>query len=386
MSDNKISGNLFDFKILSRLMVFCRPYMTTFYVLVILTLSLSILQPIRPYITQIIIDDYVSLGDYEGLKNMIILLLFLLIVNAVVMYFHTYLSGWLGQNIIRDIRIKLFSHLQKFKLQFFDKTPIGRIVTRNVSDIETIADIFGQGIAAIIGDILQLVGIVVLMFFLNWKLTLVSLSTLPFLFLTTYVFKEKVKVSFNEVRNAVANLNSYVQEHIVGMNVVQIFGNEKKEYQNFVNVNKTHLQANLKAVLYYSIYFPVMELFTSIGLGLLIWYGSGQLFLEEVSIGVLIAFIMYLQLFFRPIRAIADRFNTLQMGVVSSKRIFDLLDRNENINSNEKISRMNIKGGVEFKNLWFAYNEEDYVLKDINFKIKSGESIAFVGSTGSGKT
>ena len=386
MSDNKISGNLFDFKILSRLMVFCRPYMTTFYVLVILTLSLSILQPIRPYITQIIIDDYVSLGDYEGLKNMIILLLFLLIVNAVVMYFHTYLSGWLGQNIIRDIRIKLFSHLQKFKLQFFDKTPIGRIVTRNVSDIETIADIFGQGIAAIIGDILQLVGIVVLMFFLNWKLTLVSLSTLPFLFLTTYVFKEKVKVSFNEVRNAVANLNSYVQEHIVGMNVVQIFGNEKKEYQNFVNVNKTHLQANLKAVLYYSIYFPVMELFTSIGLGLLIWYGSGQLFLEEVSIGVLIAFIMYLQLFFRPIRAIADRFNTLQMGLVSSKRIFDLLDRDENINSNEKISRMNIKGGVEFKNLWFAYNEEDYVLKGINFKIKSGESIAFVGSTGSGKT
>ena len=386
MSNNKISGNLFDFKILSRLMIFSRPYMSTFYVLVILTLSLSILQPIRPYITQIIIDDYVSLGDYEGLKNMIILLLFLLIVNAIVMYFHTYLSGWLGQNIIRDIRIKLFSHLQKFKLQFFDKTPIGRIVTRNVSDIETIADIFGQGIAAIIGDILQLVGIVVLMFFLNWKLTLVSLSTLPFLFLTTYVFKEKVKMSFNEVRNAVANLNSYVQEHIVGMNVVQIFGNEKKEYQNFVNVNKTHLQANLKAVLYYSIYFPVMELFTSIGLGLLIWYGSGQLFLEEVSIGVLIAFIMYLQLFFRPIRAIADRFNTLQMGVVSSKRIFDLLDRNENINSNEKISRMNIKGGVEFKNLWFAYNEEDYVLKDINFKIKSGESIAFVGSTGSGIT
>ena len=386
MSNNKISGNLFDFKILSRLMIFCRPYMSTFYVLVILTLSLSILQPIRPYITQIIIDDYVSLGDYEGLKNMIILLLFLLIVNAIVMYFHTYLSGWLGQNIIRDIRIKLFSHLQKFKLQFFDKTPIGRIVTRNVSDIETIADIFGQGIAAIIGDILQLVGIVVLMFFLNWKLTLVSLSTLPFLFLTTYVFKEKVKVSFNEVRNAVANLNSYVQEHIVGMNVVQIFGNEKKEYENFVNVNKTHLQANLRAVLYYSIYFPVMELFTSIGLGLLIWYGSGQLFLEEVSIGVLIAFIMYLQLFFRPIRAIADRFNTLQMGVVSSKRIFDLLDRDENINSNEKISKMDIKGGVEFKKLWFAYNKEDYVLKDINFKIKSGESIAFVGSTGSGKT
>ena len=386
MSTKNVSGNLFDFKILGRLMIFCRPYMSVFYILVLLTISLSILQPIRPYITQIIIDDYISVNDIKGLQFMIILLIALLAVNAVVMYFHTYLSGWLGQNIIRDIRIKLFSHLQKFKLQFFDKTPIGRVVTRNVSDIETIADIFGQGIASIIGDILQLVGIVILMFILNWKLTLISLSTLPFLFLTTYIFKEKVKLSFNEVRTAVANLNSYVQEHIVGMNLVQIFANEKKEFNKFISINKTHLNANLKAVLYYSIYFPVMELFTSIGLGLLIWYGAGQLFEEEVTLGVLIAFIMYLQLFFRPIRAIADRFNTLQMGVVSSKRIFDLLDRDEIINSNEKISKMDIVGRVEFKNLWFSYNPNDYILRDVNFKIDKGQSVAFVGSTGSGKT
>ncbi len=386
MSIKNVSGNLFDFKILGRLMLFCRPYMSVFYLLVLLTISLSILQPIRPYITQIIIDDYISVNDIKGLQFMIVLLIALLAVNAVVMYFHTYLSGWLGQNIIRDIRIKLFSHLQKFKLQFFDKTPIGRVVTRNVSDIETIADIFGQGIASIIGDILQLVGIVILMFILNWKLTLISLSTLPFLFLTTYIFKEKVKLSFNEVRTAVANLNSYVQEHIVGMSLVQIFANEKKEYNKFISINKTHLNANLKAVLYYSIYFPVMELFTSIGLGLLIWYGAGQLFEEEVTLGVLIAFIMYLQLFFRPIRAIADRFNTLQMGVVSSKRIFDLLDRDEIINSNEKISKMDIVGRVEFKNLWFSYNPNDYILRDINFKIDKGQSVAFVGSTGSGKT
>ena len=386
MSTKNVSGNLFDFKILGRLMLFCRPYMSVFYILVLLTISLSILQPIRPYITQIIIDDYISANDIKGLQFMIVLLVALLAVNAVVMYFHTYLSGWLGQNIIRDIRIKLFSHLQKFKLQFFDKTPIGRVVTRNVSDIETIADIFGQGIASIIGDILQLVGIVILMFILNWKLTLISLSTLPFLFLTTYIFKEKVKLSFNEVRTAVANLNSYVQEHIVGMNLVQIFANEKKEYNKFISINKTHLNANLKAVLYYSIYFPVMELFTSIGLGLLIWYGAGQLFEEEVTLGVLIAFIMYLQLFFRPIRAIADRFNTLQMGVVSSKRIFDLLDKDEIINSNEKISKMDIVGRVEFKNLWFSYNPNDYILRDINFKIDKGQSVAFVGSTGSGKT
>jgi len=386
MSESNISGNLFDLKILKRLLVFCRPYMKVFYILVILTLSLSVLQPIRPYITQIIIDDYVTVNDLIGLKKMILLLFFLLILNAIVMYFHTYLSGWLGQNIIKDIRIKLFSHIQKFRLRFFDKTPIGRIVTRNVSDIETIADIFGQGIAAIIGDILQLVGIVFLMFYINWKLTLISLAALPFLFLTTYIFKEKVKVSFNDVRNAVANLNSFVQEHIVGMNIVQIFGNEEKEYKKFKQINNTHLQSNLKAVLYYSIYFPVMELFTSIGLGLLIWFGSNQLFAGEVTLGVLIAFIMYLQLFFRPIRAIADRFNTLQMGVVSSKRIFDLLDRNENIKSNEKIKGIDIDGEVEFKNIWFAYNDDDYVLKDISFKIKKGESVGFVGSTGSGKT
>ena len=386
MSNKNISGNLFDLKILNRLFIFCKPYMGVFYVLIFLTLSLSILQPIRPYITQIIIDDYVSLNDLDGLKNMIFLLFGLLIINAIVMYFHTYLSGWLGQNIIKDIRIKLFSHLQNFKLQFFDKTPIGRIVTRNVSDIETIADIFGQGIAAIIGDILQLFGIVVLMFYINWKLTLISLATLPFLFLTTYIFKEKVKLSFNNVRNAVANLNSYVQEHIIGMNIVQIFGNEEKEYERFKDINETHLKANLKAVLYYSIYFPVMELFTSIGLGLLIWYGSNQLFSEEVTLGVLVAFIMYLQLFFRPIRSIADRFNTLQMGVVSSKRIFDLLDRNEEIDSNEKLKDIQLNGDVEFKDVWFAYNDEEYVLKNISFKINSGESVGFVGSTGSGKT
>ena len=386
MSNKNISGNLFDLKILNRLFIFCKPYMGVFYVLIFLTLSLSILQPIRPYITQIIIDDYVSLNDLDGLKNMIFLLFGLLIINAIVMYFHTYLSGWLGQNIIKDIRIKLFSHLQNFKLQFFDKTPIGRIVTRNVSDIETIADIFGQGIAAIIGDILQLFGIVVLMFYINWKLTLISLATLPFLFLTTYIFKEKVKLSFNNVRNAVANLNSYVQEHIIGMNIVQIFGNEEKEYKRFKDINEMHLKANLKAVLYYSIYFPVMELFTSIGLGLLIWYGSNQLFSEEVTLGILVAFIMYLQLFFRPIRSIADRFNTLQMGVVSSKRIFDLLDRNEEIDSNEKLKDIQLNGDVEFKDVWFAYNDEEYVLKNISFKINSGESVGFVGSTGSGKT
>ena len=386
MKNNKIGGNLFDLKILGRLFIFCKPFINMFYLLIFLTLLLSVVGPIRPYLTQIIIDDYVVLNDLEGLKGMIFLLFFLLIINAIVMCFHTYLSGWLGQNIIKNIRVKLFSHMQKFKLKFFDKTPIGRVVTRNVSDIETIADIFGQGVAAIIGDILLLFGIVFLMFLLNWKLTLISLSTLPLLLLTTYVFKEKVKVSFNEVRDAVANLNSYVQEHIVGMQIVQIFGNEKKEYQKFIEVNDTHLKANLKAVLYYSIYFPVMELFASIGLGLLIWYGSGELFSEQVSIGVLIAFIMYLQLFFRPLRSIADRFNTIQMGVVSSARIFNLLDSYDTIKSNEKIIANDIFGSVEFKNVWFAYNDDDYVLKNINFKIEAGESIAFVGTTGSGKS
>ena len=387
MDKQSVSGNVIDYKVLKRLFIYCKPYIKQFYLLVFFTISLSILSPIRPYLVQLTIDNHVAFNDYNGMLNMIIILLVLLIFQGVIQYYHTYLSGWIGQNIVRDLRIKLYSHIQKLRLKFFDNTPIGKIITRNISDIETISEVFGQGLASIIGDLLQLIGILIIMFLINWKLTLVTLSTFPLLLLVTYIFKEKVKVSFNNVREAVANLNSFVQERIVGMNVIQIFARESKEYESFKKINRNHLESNLKAVLYYSLYFPAMEFFTALGMGLLIWYGSYQILEDEISLGILIAFIMYLQMFFRPIRMIADRFNVLQMGVVSSIRIFKLLDTKEMIVNNDKFKiENNISGKLEFKNLWFAYNEKNYVLKNINFKINPGNVLAIVGSTGSGKT
>ena len=387
MDKKSVSGNVIDYRVLKRLFIYCKPYIRQFYLLVFFTISLSILSPIRPYLVQLTIDNHVAFNDYNGMLNMIIILIILLLFQGVIQYYHTYLSGWIGQNIVRDLRIKLYSHIQKLRLKFFDNTPIGQIITRNISDIETIAEVFGQGLASIIGDLLQLVGILIIMFLINWKLTLITLSTFPLLLLVTYIFKEKVKVSFNNVREAVANLNSFVQEHIVGMNVVQIFARESKEYESFKKINKNHLESNLKAVLYYSLYFPAMEFFTALGMGLMIWYGSNQILEDEISLGILIAFIMYLQMFFRPIRMIADRFNVLQMGVVSSIRIFKLLDNQEMIVNNDKLKiENNISGKLEFKNLWFAYNKKDYVLRNINFKINPGNVLAIVGSTGSGKT
>ena len=387
MDKQSVSGNVIDYKVLKRLFIYCKPYIKQFYLLVFFTISLSILSPIRPYLVQLTIDNHVAFNDYNGMLNMIIILLVLLIFQGIIQYYHTYLSGWIGQNIVRDLRIKLYSHIQKLRLKFFDNTPIGKIITRNISDIETISEVFGQGLASIIGDLLQLIGILIIMFLINWKLTLVTLSTFPLLLLVTYIFKEKVKVSFNNVREAVANLNSFVQERIVGMNVIQIFARESKEYESFKKINRNHLESNLKAVLYYSLYFPAMEFFTALGMGLLIGYGAYQILEDEISLGILIAFMMYLQMFFRPIRMIADRFNVLQMGVVSSIRIFKLLDTKEMIVNNDKFKiENNISGKLEFKNLWFAYNEKNYVLKNINFKINPGNVLAIVGSTGSGKT
>jgi ATP-binding cassette subfamily B protein len=332
------------------------------------------------------IDKYVGVKDFNGLVTMTLIMIGLLFLQAIIQYYHTYMSGWLGQSIIKDIRIKLFKHIQTLKLQFFDKTPIGRLVTRNVSDIETLSQVFSQGLAAIVGDILQLVVILGVMFYTDWKLTLVSLSTLPFMLLSTYVFKERIKESFNEVRNAVSNLNTFVQEHITGMNIIQIFNSEKRESEKFEQINKEHLESNLRSVMYYSIYFPVAEVIQAAGIGLIIWYGAGQVIQQEVTLGVLVAFIMYIQMFFRPIRMIADRFNTLQMGIVSSNRIFDLLDSKDHIANNGTHRPEDIKGDIKFDDVWFAYNDKEYVLKGISLEAKEGETIALVGATGAGKS
>jgi ATP-binding cassette subfamily B protein len=384
--DKESAGEILDMKVLRQLYTYVKPYQKQFYFLVFLTLALAILAPTRPYLIQIAIDEHVAVGDAAGLLQIIYILVGLMIVQAFAQWSHTYYSGWIGQVIIKDIRVRLYKHLLKLRLQFFDNTPIGRLVTRNVSDIETLADVFSEGLAAIIGDLLQIVTILGVMFYIDWKLTLVSLSTLPLLIISTYVFKEKIKVTFNDVRNAVANLNSFLQEHITGMTIVQLFNREKREFDKFKEINREHRAAHIRSVLYYSVYFPVAEIIQAIGIGLVVWYGAVGVLGMDLQIGILISFIMYLQLFFRPIRMIADRFNTLQMGVVSSSRIFKLLASSEHIANEGSFSPEKVQGNVRLDQVWFAYKEEDYVLKNISFEVKKGQTIALVGATGAGKS
>jgi ATP-binding cassette subfamily B protein len=384
--EKESAGEILDMKVLRQLYTYVKPYQKQFYFLVFLTVALAILAPTRPYLIQIAIDEHVAVGDAAGLLKIIYILVGLMIVQAFAQWAHTYYSGWIGQVIIKDIRVRLYKHLLKLRLQFFDNTPIGRLVTRNVSDIETLADVFSEGLAAIIGDLLQIVTILGVMFYIDWKLTLVSLCTLPLLIISTYVFKEKIKVTFNDVRNAVANLNSFLQEHITGMTIVQLFNREQREFDKFKEINREHSAAHIRSVLYYSVYFPVAEIIQAIGIGLVVWYGAVGVLGMDLQIGILISFIMYLQLFFRPIRMIADRFNTLQMGVVSSSRIFKLLASSEHIANEGSFNPEKIQGNVRLDQVWFAYKEEDYVLKNISFEVKKGQTIALVGATGAGKS
>jgi len=384
--EKESSGEIVDMKVLRQLYTFVKPYQKQFYFLVFLTIALAILAPTRPYLIQIAIDEHVALGDAAGLIRIIYILVGLMIVQTLAQWAHTYYSGWIGQVIIKDIRVRLYTHLLRLRLKFFDNTPIGRLVTRNVSDIETLADVFSEGLAAIIGDLLQIVTILGVMFYIDWKLTLVSLCTLPLLVISTYVFKEKIKVTFNDVRNAVSNLNTFLQEHITGMTIVQLFNREQREFDKFKEINREHAAAHIRSVLYYSVYFPVAEIIQAIGTGLVVWYGAVGVLGMDLQIGILISFIMYLQLFFRPIRMIADRFNTLQMGVVSSSRIFKLLASSEHIANEGSHNPEKIQGNIHLENMWFAYNDEEYVLKNISFDVKRGQTIALVGATGAGKS
>jgi ATP-binding cassette subfamily B protein len=383
------SGNIIDLKILRRILRFVRPYRGQFYFLILLTLLLGILSPLRPWLIQYTLDHHVSAGKYWDMVYVMAGILTLLIAQSVVQYVHTYLSGRIGQFVIRDIRVKLYEHIVGLRLRFFDKTPIGRLVTRTISDVETLADVFSEGLAAMAGDLLQIVFILAFMFLTDWRLALVSLGTVPLMLLATYVFKEKIKVAFNDVRNAVSNLNTFVQEHLTGMSVVQIFGSEKREFEKFRAINQEHRDANLRSVLYYSVYFPVAEIIAAMGIGLLVWYGAnGVMRMEEtgITIGTLMAFIMYIQLFFRPIRMIADRYNTLQMGIVSSSRIMTLLEDNKDLVQNGAYCPATLRGEVKFEQVWFAYNDAEYVLKGIDVLIRPGETVALVGATGAGKT
>jgi ATP-binding cassette subfamily B protein len=381
----EISGNVFDIKILRKLFVFVRPYRGTFFLIVILTISAGLLSPLRPLLVKYILDDILVAQQYQYLELAIFFMVFILVTQGLVEYYNGLISGKLGQSIVFDIRKKLYEHILQFKLSYFDKTPIGRLITRNISDVETISDIFTEGLADIIASIFQIVTILGIMLYLDWRLTLVSLSVIPFLIFSTYIFKEKVKKSFNEVRNAVANLNTFIQEHITGMGIVQIFTAEKREFEKFSNINKQHKNAQLKSVLYYSIYFPVAEVLSATGIGLLVWYGAREVLQEKASIGLLTSFIMYINLFFRPIREIADKFNTLQMGIVGSNRVFKILDSTEHLPKSGNVITP-ILGNIEFKNVYFSYSKDKPILSDISFRVPKGSVLAIVGSTGSGKS
>ncbi|WP_223653472.1 ABC transporter ATP-binding protein [Hymenobacter psoromatis] len=387
------TGQVFDWLVLRRLLAYVTPYRGVFIGLIVLTVATAVLGTVRPALIQRMVDQDITNNDWAGLNRSTLWLMALLLVHTLVSYLQTYYGGWLGQYIVRDIRTDLYRHLLSLKLSFFDRTPIGVLVTRNISDVETLSDVFSEGLAAMVGDLLQIVFLMLFMFYTNWQLALISLAVIPPLLFSTYVFKEKVKGSFQEVRNAVAKLNSFVQEHLTGMNVVQIFNNENREYRKFNAINQEHTRANIKSVLYYSIYFPVAEVLGAIGVGLLVWYAAQGQIAGSISKGELIAFIMYNALFFRPIRQIADRFNTLQLGLVSTERLLKLLDSKDLISSTGILAVPQLQGEVEFDHVWFAYNQQDgptddpeWVLKDISFHVQPGQTVAFVGATGAGKT
>jgi ATP-binding cassette, subfamily B, multidrug efflux pump len=386
VNEEQKSGKIFDLPILKRLFSFIKPYTRQFWTLVTIIMVGAALSPVNPLLIRYTIDNKIANGDYTGLALMIGLMAVVLALQSVIQFSNTYLSGWLGQNVIRDVRVQLYEKILSLRLKFYDNTPIGRLVTRTISDIETLADVFSEGMASIAGDILQLTLIIAVMFYTDWRLSLISLSTIPFMLVSTYIFKEKIKGSFNEVRTAVANLSSFVQEHITGMNIVQIFSAEKIEYDKFKTINKTHRDANIRSILYYSIYFPVADVIAAAGTGLVVWYGAKQILNYEVTFGTVTAFIMFINLFFRPIRMLADRFNTLQMGIVSTDRILKVLDSDEFNVNNGHYAPEKLKGQVSFKNVWFAYIDENYVLKDISFEVQEGQTVAFVGATGAGKS
>ncbi|OIN57516.1 ABC transporter ATP-binding protein [Arsenicibacter rosenii] len=386
MNEEKKSGQIFDLVTLRRLYAFIRPYQRQFYLLVFVILLGACLSPLTPLLIRYTIDNEVVAGDYAGLTRMLLIMVAVLVLSAIVQFSSTYMSGWLGQHIIRDIRIQLYRKILSLRLKFFDNTPIGRLVTRTISDIETLADVFSEGMAAVAGDILQLVLIIGVMFWTDWRLATISLSMVPLMLFSTYVFKEKIKDSFNEVRAAVSNLNSFVQEHITGMSIVQIFSSEKIEAEKFRAINNEHRKANIRSIWYYSIYFPVADILSAAGTGLVVWYGAREILNEQVTFGTVTAFVMFINLFFRPIRMLADRFNTLQMGIVSTDRILTLLDSNDYTVNNGSYVPDHLRGNVTFDKVWFAYNDENYVLRDISFTVNEGDTVAFVGATGAGKS
>ncbi len=383
----KVKGNILDIKLFTKLLVFVKPYNITFYGVLTSAILISLFSTLTPYLLKIVVDDYLLLKNYEGMRSIIMIMMVVLFLEVVFMYLFTYYANWLGQKVIKNLRVDVFQKILKFKMSFFDKNAVGRLVTRTVNDIETIASIFSQGLFMIIADILKMVTVLTVMIIINLELTLVVVSIFPFLIYATRVFQKSMKVAFEKVRREVANLNSFVQERISGVKIVQIFNREQLEIKNFNDINIKHRDAWLRTVWINSIFFPLAEISTSICIGLLVWYGGfNNLNGENISLGTLFLFISMSGLLFRPLRQIADRFNTLQMGMVSTERIFKILEDDSEIKDNGKIEHTSFNGLIEFKNVKFSYVENQIVIDDISFKIHPGETLAIVGPTGSGKS
>lgn len=383
---SEVSGKALDINLLQRVLAYVKPYKTVFILTGVLTLVLALLGPVRPYLIEYTIDNFVVTPNNNMLTQMTILMIVLLVVESGFQFIHTYYANWIGQSVIKDLRMDVFRKINNFNLKYFDNNPIGTLVTRAISDIETISNIFSEGILIIIGDILKLIAVVAFMFYTDWRLTLLVMIPIPILFIATNMFKNAIKSAFQDVRNEVAALNAFVQEHIVGINLIQIFNREEIEYNKFTTINARHRDAHIRSVFAYSVFFPVVEILSAISIALLIWWGSREVLNGAVTFGNLVAFILYIYMLYRPIRMLADRFNTLQMGMVSSERVFAVLDTQSKIENTGTLNAENIQGNIEIKNVWFAYNEPEWILKDLSLSIQKGQSIAIVGATGAGKT
>ncbi len=381
MNKNKI-----DFFLLGRVLKLAKPYKKVFVAAALLAIILAPLSTLRPYLVKVMVDDHIFQYDIPGMTKVAMMILGFLIFEVILRYFFIYSTNWLGQSVIRDLRVKVFKHIIGLKLTYFDTTPIGTSTTRTINDIETINTVFSQGAITIIADILTLFAVLSIMLFTSWKLTLVCLTVMPLLIIASYIFKEKVKAAYQIVRTQISKMNAFLQERISGMRIVQIFNSEEREMAKFKAINREYTQANLNSILYYAIFFPVVDIISAAALGLMIWWGAGHALSGEVTVGMLVAFPIYLNMMFRPIRMLADRFNTLQMGLVAAERVFTLLDSKLQIKNKGTREAKNLKGIVEFDKVTFAYTPATNILKNISFKINSGETLAIVGSTGSGKT
>ena len=385
--NKKISGKVFDVLVFKRLMQFVKNYRPQFIISIISVILLAVFAAIRPILLQKIVDDFITNKNAEQLLVFIIIMFAVLIIEVIFQLMFIYFANWLGQHIIKDIRTKLFNHLLHFKMQYFNRQAVGRLVTRVVSDIETIASIFGQGLFIIISDILKMLVIAGVMLWINWRLAFIVFAILPLLIYATKVFQKAMKSAFQEVRTEVANLNTFVQERITGMKIIQLFVRENIEFSNFEKINEKHKKAWIKTVWYNSIFFPVAEILPSIAIGLVVWYGGLQASINSsVTTGEILSFIMMNNMLFRPLRQIADKFNTLQMGMIAADRVFKIIDTNETEINKGNIISGTFSGKIDFENVHFSYIENEEVIKGISFHAKPGETIALVGATGAGKS